>query len=110
MAAKNSNQMTRPEDKIYEELVDGVIVDPFPYKIKTAQFYYGGPSGGSSAKYPIWALTTHFIDGVRQRDVYLISVDYFDKYPSGNDTADLFLKYSLRPMLEACTEGDGMTL
>ncbi|MCZ6677600.1 MAG: hypothetical protein O7E52_10150 [Candidatus Poribacteria bacterium] len=112
MATKNSNQMTSrelellqrearkrmkiAEEAVYEESVDGVIVDPFPYKIKTAQFYYGGPS----QKYPIWALTTHFIDGVRQRDVYLVSVDYLKKYSPIGGTEELFLKNSLFPMFK----------
>ena len=68
-----------------------VRVNPPPYKIKTAQFHLGGPS----SQYPIWAVT-------REREVFLISTDYFEKYPTGpllSDTADIFLRHALYPML-----------
>jgi len=127
VAAKNSNQMTSreleflqreaqqriksDEEAVYEELVDGIIVDPFPYKIKTAQFHYCEPG----SKYLIWALTTHFVDGVRQRDVYLISTEYFKKYPEccsplASGTEDIFLKHFLYPMFQKRNAVKDMTL
>jgi len=94
-------RMKIAEEAVYEEMFNGVIVDPFPYKIKTAEYHYGGPSD----KYPMWAVTTHFIDGVRQRDVYLISDKYFEKYPECCDplasgTEEIFLRRFLYPMFQ----------
>ena len=127
MAAKNSNQMTSrelevlqreaqqrikiAEEAVYEELVDGIIVDPFPYKIKTAQFHYCEPG----SKHLIWALTTHRVNGVRQRDVYLISTEYFKKYPEccsplASGTEDIFLKHFLYPMFQKRNAVKDMTL
>ena len=127
MAAKNSNQMTSreleflqreaqqriksDEEAVYEELVDGIIVDPFPYKIKTAQFHYCEPG----SKYLIWAVTTHRLNGVRQRDVYLISTEYFKKYPEccsplASGTEDIFLKHFLYPMFQKRKAVKDMTL
>ncbi len=99
-------RIKRDEDALYEEVLNGIIIDPFPYKIKVAKFYYGGPS----PQYPIWAVTTHRVNGVRQRDVYLISVDYLTKYSPIGGTEELFLKYSLFPMFKKAANIKEMTL
>ena len=122
MATKSSNQMTNRElevlqreaqkrmkiadEAVYEEMLNGIIIDPFPYKIKTAEFHYGGPS----PQYPIWAVTTHRVNGVRQRDVYLVSVDYLKKYSPIGGTEGLFLQNSLFPMLKKVANIKDMTL
>jgi len=75
-----------------------VRVNPPPYKIKTAQFHLGGPS----SQYPIWAVTRPGKKSGLKREVFLISTDYFEKYPMGpllSDTADIFLRHALYPML-----------
>ena len=99
-------RIKRAEEAVYEEVLYGIVVDPFPYKIKTAQFHYGGPS----QKYPIWAVTTHRVNGVRQRDVYLVSVDYLKKYSPIGGTEEVFLKNSLFPMFEKAANIKDMTL
>ena len=99
-------RIKRAEEAVYEEVLYGIVVDPFPYKIKTAQFHYGGPS----QQYPIWAVTTHHVNGVRQRDVYLVSVDYLKKYSPIGGTEEVFLKNSLFPMFEKAANIKDMTL
>ena len=99
-------RIKRDEEALYEEVLNGIIIDPFPYKIKTAEFHYGGPS----PQYPIWALTTHRVNGVRQRDVYLVSVDYLKKYSPIGGTEGLFLEHSLFPMLKKVANIKDMTL
>ncbi len=99
-------RMKIADEAVYEEMLNGIIIDPFPYKIKTAEFHYGGPS----PQYPIWAVTTHRVNGVRQRDVYLVSVDYLKKYSPIGGTEELFLKNSLFPMLKKVANIKDMTL
>ena len=127
MATKSSNQMTNRElevlqreaqqrmkiadEVVYEELVDGIIVDPYPYKIKTAQFYYCDPG----SKYLIWAETRPGKKSVRKKEVFLISSEYFKKYPEccsplASGTEDVFLKYALFPMFQKRASVQGSTL
>ena len=79
--------------------VNGRIrANPPPYKIKTAEFNFGGPS----EQYPILAVTRPRKKSGLKREVFLISTDYFEKYPTGpllSDTADIFLRRALYPML-----------
>ena len=122
MATKNSNQMTSSElellqreaqqrmkiadEAVYEESVDGVIVDPFPYKIKTARFYYCDPG----SKYLIWAVTRPGKKSGRKREEFLISSEYFKKYSPIGGTEELFLKNSLFPMFKKAANIKDMTL
>ena len=127
MAAKSSNQMTSRELEVlqreaqkrmkiaeavvYEELVDGIIVDPFPYKIKTAQFHYCDPG----SKYLIWAVTRPGKKSGRKREEFLISSEYFKKYPEccsalASGTEDVFLKHFLFPMFQKLASVKDMTL
>jgi len=127
MATKSSNQMTNRELEVlqreaqkrmkiaeavvYEELVDGIIVDPFPYKIKTAQFHYCDPG----SKYLIWAVTRPGKKSGRKREEFLISSEYFKKYPEccsplASGTEDVFLKHFLFPMFQKRASVQGSTL
>ncbi len=127
MATKSSNQMTNRElevlqreaqkrmkiadEVVYEELVDGIIVDPFPYKIKTAQFHYCDPG----SKYLIWAVTRPGKKSGRKREEFLISSEYFKKYPEccsplASGTEDVFLKHFLFPMFQKRNAVKDMTL
>ncbi len=108
---KSSNQRPRPEDEIYEELVDGIIVDPFPYKIKTAKFHYCDPS----SQYLIWAVTRPGKKSERKREAFLISDKYFKKYPEccsplAIGTEEIFLRHFLYPMFQKRNTVQDMTL
>ncbi len=112
MATKNSNHPTSSELEVlkreaqkrmkiaeavvYEELVDGIIVDPYPYKIKAASFHYCDPG----SKYLIWAVTRPGKKSRHKREEFLISDEYFKKYSPIGGTEELFLKYSLFPMFQ----------
>ena len=89
------------EDALYEEVSNGIIIDPFPYKIKTAQFHYCDPS----SQYLIWAVTRPGKNSARKREVFLISNEYFKKYPEccsplASGTEEIFLKHFLFPMFQ----------
>ncbi len=91
----------RAEEAVYEEVLDGIIIDPLPYKIKTAEFHYGGPS----SQYLIWAVTRPGKKSGRKREVFLISTEYFKKYPEccsplASGTEEIFLKHFLYPMFQ----------
>ena len=127
MATKNSNHPTSSELEVlqreaqkrmkiaeavvYEELVDGIFVDPYPYKIKTAQFHYCDPG----SKYPIWAETRPGKQSGRKREVFLISSEFFKKYPEccsplASGTEEIFLKHFLYPMFKKAANIKDMTL
>ncbi len=94
-------RMKGAEEVVYEELVDGVIVDPFPYKIKTAQFHYCDPS----SQYLIWAVTRPGKKSGRKPGEFLISSEYFKKYPEccsplASGTEEIFLRNFLYPMFQ----------
>ena len=86
---------------IYEEIFDGVVVDPFPYKIKTAQFHYCDPG----SQYLVWAVTRPGKKSGRKPETFLISDKYFKKYPEccsplASGTEEVFLKHFLYPMFQ----------
>ncbi len=94
-------RIKRAEEALYEEVLNGIIIDPFPYKIKTAEFHYGGPS----SQYQIWAVTRPGKKSGRKREVFLISTEYFNKYPEccsplASGTEEIFLKRFLYPMFQ----------
>ncbi len=104
-------RMKIADEALYEELVDGIIVDPFPYKIKTAQFHYCDPS----SQYLIWAVTRPGKKSGRKPEVFLISNEYFNKYPEccsplASGTEDIFLKHFLYPMFQERNAVKDMTL
>ena len=104
-------RIKRDEDALYEEVLNGIIIDPLPYKIKTAQFHYGGPG----SQYPIWAVTRPGKKSGRKREVFLISTEYFKKYPGccsplASGTEEIFLKSALYPMFQKRNAIKDMTL
>ena len=77
-----------------EPLSDAMLLDPVPWRLIKAKFFHTTPGS-------VFPITAHVPKGPNLGNLsgvtFLISEDYFNTNPIGNDTADLMVRALLAP-------------